>query len=174
MPLLKNPLGPVLALLLLVSLSAGADTPIAVLDFELHDITSNPGVAEEVRRTASLKPLLESSLSGKNGYRIVAVDADVQRAASHGFGYLWDHPDEAALLGKSLGSRFVIVGRVSKPSFLFVHFTARVVDVQTGRLVEEFVVEVKGQQQNFSGKGVENLARQIDAKLQTVARARPD
>ncbi|MBP1148293.1 MULTISPECIES: DUF2380 domain-containing protein [unclassified Methylocaldum] len=158
----------VLTLAILVSLPVRANSSIGVLDFELNDVTSNPGVAEEVERTASLKRLLEEHLSGK-GYHIDATDPAAQAAATKGFGYLWDHSDEAAELGKNSGSEFVVVGRLHKPSFLFVYLMAHLIDTKTGNVVGDFIVEVKGQQQNFTAKGIENLARQIDTRLKTVS-----
>src|SRR5690554_3856402 len=101
----------IVALTILVSFSVYAKGSITVLDFELNDVTSNPGVAEEVERTASLKRLLEESLSAKD-YPIVSIDPAAQAEANKGFGYLWDHSDEAAMLGKASGSDFVIVGRL--------------------------------------------------------------
>jgi hypothetical protein len=154
----------VVALTILVSLPVSASSSIAVLDFELNDVTSNPGVAEEIERTASLKRLLEESLSAKD-YRIAAIAPAAQADATKGFGYLWDHSDEAAALGKNSGSEFVVVGRLHKPSFLFVYLMAHLIDTRTGHVVGDFIVEVKGQQQNFTARGIEALARQIDARL---------
>jgi hypothetical protein len=154
----------VVALTILVSLPVSASSSIAVLDFELNDVTSNPGVAEEIERTASLKRMLEESLSAKD-YQIAAIAPAAQADATKGFGYLWDHSDEAAALGKNSGSEFVVVGRLHKPSFLFVYLMAHLIDTRTGHVVGDFIVEVKGQQQNFTARGIEALARQIDARL---------
>jgi len=157
----------IMVLAVLVSLTANASSSLAVLDFELNDVTSNPGVAEEVERTASLKRMLEESLSAK-GHRIAAIAPTAQTDATKGFGYLWDHSDEAAALGKSSGSEFVVVGRLHKPSFLFVYLMAHLIDTRTGDVVGDFIVEVKGQQQNFTARGIEALARQIDERLKTI------
>ncbi|MGX2041771.1 DUF2380 domain-containing protein [Methylocaldum sp. MU1018] len=156
-----------IALAIFVSLPASASSTIAVLDFELNDVTSNPGLAEEAERTASLKRMLEESLSAK-GYRIAAIAPAAQADAAKGFGYLWSHPDEAAALGRNGGSEFVVVGRLHKPSFLFVYLMAHLVDAKTGNVVGDFIVEVKGQQRNFTGRGIEALARQIDARLKKI------
>lgn len=158
----------IVALTILVSFSVNAKGSIAVLDFELNDVTSNPGVAEEVERTASLKRLLEESLRARD-YPIVPVDPAAQAEANKGFGYLWNHSDEAAALGKASGAEFVIVGRLHKPSFLFAYLMAHLVDAKTGDVVGDFIVEVKGQQRNITVKGVESLGRQIDKRLQALA-----
>lgn len=151
----------------LLALPVRAEIGLAILDFELNDLTLQPRTPDELRRTASLKPLLERSLGAKGRYRIVAVDAAAQAMASKGQGYLSEHPDEAAMLGNPNESRFIVVGMLSKPSFLFSYVEARLVDVRDRKVVGDFYVEVKGQQDRFTSKGVENLAGQIDAWLQS-------
>lgn len=131
-------------------------------------MTANPRVPEELERTASLKPLLENSLAAKGDYRMMAVDRATQVAATKSVGYLWSYPDEAAALGKSKQAQYVLVGRLTKPSFLFVYFEARLVDADTGKAVGEFYVEVKGQQDRVTPKGIDKLSRQIDSALQWI------
>jgi hypothetical protein len=138
---------------------------VGVLDFELKDITSNPNIPEETARAATLKPELERALQQRH-YDIIPVTSDQQTNATKGTGYLFDHPDEAAVLGETNGSRFIIIGRINKPSFLFVNFQARLVDVKTKKVVNDFIVEVKGQHIKLTGKGIQRLAQQIDEGIQ--------
>lgn len=166
--LVSNKLAAIIALAFVFAFPAGADTPIAVLDFELNDLTANPGTPEELERTASLRPLLEKSLAARGDYRVIGVDRATQAAASQSTGYLWDYPDEAAALGKSSEARYVLVGKVTKPSFLFVYFEVRLIDVNTGKAVGDFYVEVKGQQTRFTPKGIEKLSLRIDAALRSI------
>lgn len=92
-------------LLLFVPLSTSAAS-VAVLDFELNDLTLNPDLIEETKRTATLRPLLveqlsvhqkitviENPASAKIGHRI---ELDVIRGRSSA---LESH-------GKSLNSNF--------------------------------------------------------------------
>jgi len=153
------------ALLFLYADPLQAAVGIGVLDFELKDITSNPNIPEETARAATLKPELERALQQRH-YDIIPVTNDQQTNATKGVGYLYDHPDEAAALGETTGARFIIVGRVSKPSFLFVHFLARLVDVKTKQAVNDFVVEVKGQHIKLTGKGIQRLAQEVDEGIQ--------
>ncbi len=154
-----------------VGLPALADTRVAVLDFELKDVTALPDVPEEVARTASLKPLLERALTNKGDYRFVSAADPGPAVAGQAAGYIWDHPDEAAKLGKQNDARFVVAGRVHKPSFLFVYFMARVIDADTGKLIGDFTVEVKGQQKKLTPVGIEDLATRIDTTLRQVLEA---
>ena len=150
---------------------AAVDSPmtksaIVVLDFELHDLTVTPELAEELERTASIAPLLRAVLETQYGFEIVPVDSDTQTEADKGSGYLFEHHDVAAELGRQAGSDWVVVGRVHKASFLFVYFKARIIDTKTERLVKELVVEVKGTQKRLTEKGVESLAEQVAAAIQ--------
>jgi hypothetical protein len=158
-----------LAALLFVCLvlppAASAEVTIAVLDFELNDLTLLPRGPEELERTASIRPLLEQALRERGGFRPVPVDAEAAAAADAAFGYLFDHHEAAARLGRETGADWILVGRLHKPSFLFAYIMAHLVDAGAGTLVGNYVVEVKGPAQQVTAKGVERLAEQIDQAI---------
>jgi len=162
----------VLGLMLFVSPGASA-APIAVLEFELNDLTLNPDVAAESARAASLRPLLVERL--KEYHNIEVVDNPPRAAieAEKGRGYLFDRPELAAEIGREGGAAWIVSGRLHKPSFLFVYLKAQLIDTGTGRVAADFVVEIKGQQNKITPKGIETLARQISDALDTLA-AQPD
>jgi len=56
--------------LMSINLHAASTPSIAVLEFELKDLTLKPGVPAEVKRTAAIKPLLEGELRSA-GYQIL-------------------------------------------------------------------------------------------------------
>jgi hypothetical protein len=145
----------------LVSTNVIAQPRIAVLDFELKDLTVLPGVPQEVARTASVKPMLEEELK-KSGYEIVAIPLDAQVHATAGFGYLFDHHDVAAQLAQRYNADYVIVGRLHKPSFLFVYLMAHLVDVKQQRLIADYLSEVKGGEKKLTRKGVESLVVKVN------------
>ncbi len=151
--------------------AAPAPQPVAVLGFELRDLSTEAGTPEERARAATLQPLLEEALAATGELVPVPVAPAAQRQANAGFGYLFDHPDEAAALGRGVGARWVVVGRVHKPSFLFVYLLARVVDTRSGAVVSEPVVEVKGAGEALTRRGVARLARQIGEAIHRVAPA---
>ena len=155
------------AILVFPAFNSWAETRIAVLDFELKDLTLAPGIPAEIKRTASIKPLLEDQLK-LAGYKIVTIDSDVQQRADSGQGYLFDHPDTAASLAVKVDADYVIIGRLHKPSFLFAYLMARLVKVQTGQLIGDYISEVKGPQQKLSVKGVESLTVKIDTTLASM------
>ncbi|MBT9096221.1 DUF2380 domain-containing protein [Methylovulum psychrotolerans] len=153
--------------LLLLALSiapAHAETRIAVLDFELNDMTMKPGIAEEVARTASIKPLLEGELKSA-GYAVIAVPLAAQQQANSGFGYLFDHDEVASALGKTLGADYVLVGRLHKPSFLFAYLMGHLIRVKDGQLLGNYISETKGGDKKLTLKAVESLTVKMDADL---------
>ena len=141
-----------------------ANPRIAVLDFELKDMTLAPRIPAEIIRTASIKPLMENELK-KSGYDIMSINPDAQQLATAGTGYLFDHPDVAAELGKQFHVDYVIVGRLHKPSFLFFYLMTHLVDVKKAALVGEYLYEVKGGEKKIIVKGVESLTEKIIKSL---------
>jgi predicted MPP superfamily phosphohydrolase len=155
------------SLLLLFVLSIAslhAETRIAVLDFELKDLTMKPGIPEEVARTASIKPLLEKELQSAD-YHIINISPAAQQQANSGFGYLFDHNEVAAELGKTAGADYVLVGRLHKPSFLFAYLMGHLIRVKDGRLIGNYISESKGGDKKLTRKAVESLTVKIDADL---------
>lgn len=141
-----------------------AETRIAILDFELNDLTLKPGIAAEINRTASIKPMLEKELKSA-GYRIISIDFATQHEANSGFGYLFDHDDVAAELGKTAGADYVLVGRLHKPSFLFAYIMGHLIRVKDGHLIGNYISETKGGEEKLTLKGIESLADKIDKDL---------
>lgn len=150
--------------LCLFSINVCAETRIAILDFELSDVTLAPRIPAEIERTASIKAMLEGELK-KAGYKIIAIDLDAQHEANGSFGYLFDHNDIAAELGKKAGADYIVVGRLHKPSFLFAYLMGHLVKTDTGGLIENYVVETKGGDKKLTLKAVETLTSYIDKNL---------
>jgi len=158
---------PILFLWALFIAQVNAETSIAILDFELRDLTLAPGIPAEVRRTAGIKAMLETELK-RAGYKIVAVDSALQRAANGGFGYLFDHHDSAAELAKDTGADYIVVGRLHKPSFLFAYMMGHLVRADDGRLIGNYISETKGGDEKLTLKAVESLAVKIDNDLDKI------
>ena len=148
----------------LISLGADAETKIAILDFELKDLTMIPRTPEEIQRTASIKPLLEAELK-KADYVIINIPIIDQQTASGGVGYLFDHHDIAANLAKQFGADYVLVGRLHKPSFLFAYLMGHLIRVSDARLIGNYISEAKGPNKKLTIKTVENLTVKIDRTL---------
>ena len=134
---------------------------IAILDFELNDITSLPNTPAERIRTASIRPLLEQALVRLGDYRIIRIDADDQAAANSSVGYLYRFSDLAAELGKRHGADWVIVGQHSKPSFLFSYLMVHLIRVKDQKLATDYAIELKGNHQKVTRRGVRSLAKEL-------------
>ena len=150
---------------LLSSFPLHAQTSFAVLEFELKDLTLDPYNREEMERTASIKPLFEKTLETRGNYKIVGIERSSQKNADVATGYLFDHADTAAELGKEHGADFIVVGRVHKASFLFVYLMVHLIDTHSGRLAGNYICEVKGPQKKLTVKGVECLVEKIHKTL---------
>ncbi|MDD5633049.1 MAG: DUF2380 domain-containing protein, partial [Methylococcales bacterium] len=78
----------ILLFIMLLSSNIGYAAPrIAVLNFELNDITSLPNTQQELVRTASISPLLEQAISETGNYEIIHINAVAQATANSSFGY---------------------------------------------------------------------------------------
>ena len=149
-----------------------ANTRIAVLDFELKDLTPMPRTPDELERTASVAPLLRDALAARGGYALVDIDPHDQAEADASVGYLFEHPENAAELGRQSGADWIAVGRVHKPSFLFAYLIVQLVDADTHQIAGDYVVEVKGSMEEVTRRGAANLAEQIDQTIQSAAKHR--
>ena len=156
-----------LVLLLFVPFASSAAS-IAVLDFELNDLTLNPNLAEETKRAATLRPLLVEQLSVHQKITVIENPASAKIEAEKGRGYLFDRPAIAAKIGREVGTAWIVSGRLHKASFLFVYLKAQLINTQTGQVAADFVVEIKGPQKKLTKKGVESLAQQIAAALEKL------
>lgn len=157
----------IIRLMLLCALSSNsfAEPSIALLDFELSDLTSLPNTPAEKQRTASVRPLLEQALRQQGNYPILPIPADTQSYANPGFGYLFNHEDLAAELGAKLGADWIIVGRHSKPSYLYSHLMVKLVQVNQPSLVIDLDVELKGNHEKVMQRSVNSLANKIHLAL---------
>lgn len=153
-----------LVLLSLTNINVFAGSRIAILEFELKDLTLAPRIPSEIKRTASIKPLLEAELKSAD-YEIVNIDLKSQQLSNAGVGYLFDHHDVAAKLGKKFNADYVLVGRLHKPSFLFAYMMGHLVRVSDSKLIGNYISEAKGPNQKLTIKTVESLAVKIDKTL---------
>ena len=146
---------------LLASAPALAQIKIAILDFELNDLTLQPDNPAERERTASVAPMLRAALAQQTDYQIITISAEAQAQADIGFGYLFDHEAKAAALAAEHGADWILVGRLHKPSFLFAYLMGRLVRVESGELTGDYLVEIKGPTRKLTQRGADNLAERI-------------
>ncbi len=147
-------------LCLATTFSINAAPRIAILDFELNDITSLPNTPEEIKRTASIKFQLEQALEKLGKFEIIHIENQAQHSANAGFGYLFHFNEVTASLGKQSGAEWVIVGQHSKPSFLFSYLMVHLINVKNQSLSAKYDIELKGNHAKIMERGVKALAIQ--------------
>ena len=161
------------ALMLMLAPAASAEISIAILDFELNDITGLRA-PEEQRRTASLAPLLRDAMSQMNGYDVTAIEPDAQVRANAGVGYLFNQPEAAAALAETSGAKWIVAGMLQKSSYLFAYVTVRVSNVTTKQLIGEFNIRLEGPMTDdrITRRGMQRIAAQVDAAIEVGSRSR--
>lgn len=145
--------------------SVNANPRIAILDFELNDITSLSNTPKELARTASIKSLIEQAIIQKGNHEIIQISANAQKEANPGLGYLFRFHDVAAKLGNQFNADWIIVGQHSKPSFLYSYLMAYLVNVKTQKAVARYDIELKGNHQKVTERGVRRLVLEINNTL---------
>lgn len=153
---------------LLMGQSVQAAPKIAVAGFELNDITSLAYTSEEIQRTAALQTMLVEALKHRGDTVPVRIKAAAQRIANAGFGYLFSHPDAAALLGRQLGVDWIVIGQHSKPSYLFSYLIVNLVNVPSGEPAARFAIEMKGNHARVAERSINRLARQLGSAVEAA------
>jgi hypothetical protein len=145
--------------------NADAAQRIAILNFELNDITSLPNTLQEQLRTASIQPLLEQAITQSGDFEIIHIKTEDQIAANSSFGYLFRFNDLAAKLGEQYNADWIVVSQHSKPSFLYSYLIAHVINVKTQTLAARYDIELKGRHEKVTQRGVRSLANKIHALI---------
>lgn len=158
-------------LLLGSSVIHAAEVRVAVLDFTLLDTTLLPNSPEELARTEAVAPLLRDQLGETAELALVSIPRPARDEANRGIEYLFEQAGATAALGRQFDADYVAVGRVQKPTHLFVFLKLRLIDVANERVIGDYTIELKGRGERMLVQGVERLARQIEASLrqQTAA-----
>jgi len=112
--------------------------------------------------------LLEQAIKQRGDYKIIKISSERQRTENAGIGYLFKFHDVAAQLAKEVSADWVIVGQHSKPSFLYSYLIANLINVKTGKRIARFDIEMKGNHQKVTLRGVQTLSRKIDKIIVTL------
>lgn len=155
----------ILAMALLSSNVGHAAQRIAVLNFELNDMTLLPNLLLEQLRTASIRPLLEQVISQSGDYDIIHINTAAQAKANSSFGYLFRFNDLAAKLGEQSGADWIIVGQHGKLSFLVSYLMVHLINVKTQTPTANFVIELKGNHEKVTTRAVRSLANKIHVSI---------
>lgn len=158
------------AVCMLLSPSIASASTLAVLEFELKDLTLNPAIAAETERVATLRPLLVKRLVDHHKRTVFENPESAKTEAAKGTGYLFERPEIAAKIAREANAEWIVTGRLHKASFLFVYLKAQLVNADNGKIAADFVVEIKGTQKKLTAKGIETLAQQIHDALSNLTK----
>lgn len=150
-----------------------ADSNIAVLDFELLDLTlklSDPkkaaeNDAQEQKKVELIEALLRDGITNIAGYTLIAISIEARNEADKGVGYLFDCTSCSAELGRNHDADYVLIGRLHKPSYLFSYIIVRVIDTQNNELIADFRSEVKGKPSESIPGAIDNLLIKINETI---------
>lgn len=156
-------------ILVFLTPAAWAGPRVGVLAFELNDLT-RLRAPQEVKRTASLAPLLRHALQ-KRGYDTVSVPLAANGDSGRRVEHLFKDPASAASLGRRSRADWVIAGKLQKDSYLFAFITVRVVDVHTRQLIGEFNTRIEGPMTNqmLTRIGIQRIAEAVDSAIRAVS-----
>ena len=147
-----------------------ADSNIAVLNFELLDLTlklSDPKKAAEndAQEQKKVEALLRDGITNIAGYTLIAISIEARNEADKGVGYLFDCTSCSAELGRNHDADYVLIGRLHKPSYLFSYIIVRVIDTQNNELIADFRSEVKGKPSESIPGAIDNLLIKINETI---------
>lgn len=170
---MKNFMKILIAMSLIACGNAMAANKIAVLDMQLLDLTmkmSDPqknaeSAAADQRSVELTERLLRDGIEKRDYFTLVEIDSEMQAEANKGVGYLFDRPEAAAELGEKFGADYVVVGRYHKPTYLFAYIILRVVDIHSGKMIEEIKTEVKGRAHETIPTNIGNVMVKLDTLL---------
>ncbi|HEY5141004.1 MAG TPA: DUF2380 domain-containing protein [Methylococcales bacterium] len=79
--------------------------------------------------------------------------------------YLFRFDDLAAKLGEQYGTDWIIADQHSKPSFLYSYLIAHVINAKTQTLAVTYAIELKGNHEKVTQRGVKSLAMKINTLI---------
>lgn len=170
---MKNLMKILIVMSLIACGNAIAATKVGVLDMQLLNLTmkmSDPQknaekAAEDLKNIELTEELLRKGFQAREQFTLVEIDSEVQAEANKSVGYLFDRPEAAAELGEKFDADYVVVGRYHKPTYLFSYIILRVVDINTGKMIEEIKTEVKGRAQETIPTNIGNVMVKFDTLL---------
>lgn len=145
--------------------STAAHTSLAVLDFELHDLTSSLQLEELQIRADSLRPMLALALEKAHGLHIGPSpdDAGIDRIEP-----VFDRPADEARLGRELNVDWLVSCRLQKNQKPAVYLRAQLINVSRMHIAADLVVEVRGDEEADHRQGINSLASQIADTLRSM------
>lgn len=149
-----------------------ADGPkVAVIAFELNDMTGIPNAKEELERVELLSSKFVENLKAK-GINVVPQGSKVKDEIDrHSPTYLYDNIETAIELNKDSDADYLLVGVAFKPTYLFVYPRLIMVDVKQHKVVMSKVAQLESSwsDQNTTIRTAEKMAQMVKERVDGFA-----
>jgi TolB-like protein len=164
-------LGPVTGLAAARAAVAQSTVPVAVVNFSVYTAGATQQAPSDTANAAVATGVIRTRLSGVIGPRLVdsartaAAAATPEAVAAAG-----DKPCNVIVacvraVGRAVGARWVVMGRVSKTSELIWLLSGDLVDVETGALLLDDTTELKGDPAVMIPAGVKLFADRVAKRV---------
>jgi len=160
-----------LTLLVVPALARGQS--VAMLDMAMYNARANVQEPTDSAKAVIATEKLRDTLSRFPGValvdsaRIAAAEASPAAVEAAGGKPCNVIVACARAVGKALGVRWVVMGKVSKTSNLIWLFSGELIDVETGQLLLDDDCELKGDPDTMVPAGVGLFANRIDKRITT-------
>jgi hypothetical protein len=153
------------------STSTNAPVKVAMLDLAFYGKRANELQPNDSVMAMTATAVMRKGLTNQPGIDFVD-SATVARAAAGpaAKAVVQDIPCNVVVacareVGKELGARWVVMGKISKTSDLIWIFSGELIDIRTGKLVLDDSYELKGIATDMVPKGAEVFARRVAKKV---------
>jgi hypothetical protein len=153
------------------STSSNAPVKVAMLDLAFYGKRANELQPNDSAMAMTATAVMRKGLTNQPGIEFVD-SATVAKTASGpaALAVVQDIPCNvvvacAKVVGKALGARWVVMGKISKTSDLIWIFSGELIDIKTGKLVLDDSYELKGIATDMVPKGAEVFARRVAKKV---------
>jgi hypothetical protein len=153
------------------STSTNAPVKVAMLNLAFYGKRANDLMPNDSAMAITATGVMRKGLTNQPGIEFVD-SATVAKATSGptAMAVVQDIPCNvvvacAKAVGKELGVRWVVMGKISKTSDLIWIFSGELIDIKTGKLVLDDSYELKGIASDMVPKGAEVFARRVAKKV---------
>lgn len=153
------------------SSSSNAQVKVAMLDLAFYGKRANDLLPDDSAMAMTATAIMRAGLTNKPGILFVDSAAVARTVASpKAKAVVQDIACNVVVacareVGKELGAKWVVMGKISKTSDLIWIFSGELIDVASGKLVLDDSYELKGIASDMVPKGAEVFARRVAKRV---------
>ncbi len=139
-----------------------AKTYVAIMPFELNDVTQVGDKAELLEQTASLKTELVKFLKAeRETFTSIFIEDEEYKASNPQHGHLYSNLSASRKLGALLEADYVLVGQHKKRTTSASRLLVKLVSMEEAAVIAEYEVNVSDGSKKSFLEAVEHLGEQI-------------